>query len=374
VRILPLDPNAITGHGKPLNPLVVYLRLKVWKQDLGNAIRILLPYARMEAQIDLGRAKADNINELLSSARWFRAGFAGRTVTAGSLLATVRAVRARTLASLRYLESDQCPEMAMARDWLADALYRCAADDPTFLAVALKMSVSPPLSWYTEEGPSAVPYSSPSQAAVPGSCQSVSTQTPQLTFGTPCGSMSLEVKNMPQGLLFTIGHSLHSTERLLELLHDHRVDTLVDVRNYPQSKRNPGANRDVLEGACAASGITYRWFGWGLGGFKRPSLDSYNKAEGYVRRYLREGRRVALMCSEGNPEECHRKALVDRWVRDGLVPSVLHILASGEAVSLPRGDCRIASWEDAPAPAPWGGPEPLPEPVPPAPQQLSLFD
>jgi uncharacterized protein (DUF488 family) len=59
-------------------------------------------------------------------------------------------------------------------------------------------------------------------------------------------------------VVHTIGHGTRSQEELLALLADAGVQTLVDVRRYPGSRRNPQFNRDALEAALAGHGIRYR--------------------------------------------------------------------------------------------------------------------
>jgi len=39
--------------------------------------------------------------------------------------------------------------------------------------------------------------------------------------------------------LYTIGHSTRSFEELIELLREHDIQILVDVRSWPSSRRYP---------------------------------------------------------------------------------------------------------------------------------------
>jgi uncharacterized protein (DUF488 family) len=50
---------------------------------------------------------------------------------------------------------------------------------------------------------------------------------------------------MPE--LFTIGHSTHSLEKFLELLRQHRIEAVADVRSSPYSQYNPHFNREPLQ-------------------------------------------------------------------------------------------------------------------------------
>jgi uncharacterized protein (DUF488 family) len=58
--------------------------------------------------------------------------------------------------------------------------------------------------------------------------------------------------------VFTIGHGVRPLEELLETLREASVETLVDVRRFPGSRRNPQFNRATLEAALEQEGIAYR--------------------------------------------------------------------------------------------------------------------
>src|ERR687883_671860 len=59
-------------------------------------------------------------------------------------------------------------------------------------------------------------------------------------------------------LVRTIGHGTRPLEELVATLAEARVETLVDVRRFPGSRRNPQFGREPLEAALAAAGIGYR--------------------------------------------------------------------------------------------------------------------
>ncbi len=59
--------------------------------------------------------------------------------------------------------------------------------------------------------------------------------------------------------VFTIGHSNHSFDRFLALLHPHEIEQLVDIRRFPGSRKHPHFNRDELALALPKSGVEYRW-------------------------------------------------------------------------------------------------------------------
>jgi uncharacterized protein (DUF488 family) len=58
--------------------------------------------------------------------------------------------------------------------------------------------------------------------------------------------------------VFTIGHGTRPAEELVECLRSVGVETLVDVRRYPGSRRNPQFNREALSETLAAANIAYR--------------------------------------------------------------------------------------------------------------------
>ena len=150
-----------------------------------------------------------------------------------------------------------------------------------------------------------------------------------------------------QNQVFTVGHSNHSPEDFIKLLLRHRVDEVVDVRSSPYSRYISHFNRDVLEEVLEQIGISYVFLGGELGG--RPADRSCYDANGRVRYDLladtdpfdngirqimrrADDCRLALMCTEKEPLECHRtllvaKALVERGV------AVEHIRASGRVES-----------------------------------------
>jgi uncharacterized protein (DUF488 family) len=58
--------------------------------------------------------------------------------------------------------------------------------------------------------------------------------------------------------VFTIGHGTRPAEELVECLREAGVATLVDVRRYPSSRRNPQFGGDVLAETLHGAGIAYR--------------------------------------------------------------------------------------------------------------------
>src|SRR5262245_211126 len=60
--------------------------------------------------------------------------------------------------------------------------------------------------------------------------------------------------------IFTIGHSNHPLERFLELLSEHGIALLADIRRFPGSRKFPQFGQAELAGSLSETGIDYRWF------------------------------------------------------------------------------------------------------------------
>src|SRR5262245_44543176 len=89
----------------------------------------------------------------------------------------------------------------------------------------------------------------------------------------------------PVPVILTIGHSSRSLDELVALLRTHRVATLVDVRRYPGSRRNPHFDKRQITERLVFEAIGY-FHVPELGGMRSPRADSENNAlEGALRGY-----------------------------------------------------------------------------------------
>jgi uncharacterized protein (DUF488 family) len=150
----------------------------------------------------------------------------------------------------------------------------------------------------------------------------------------------MSTENEPTVL--TIGHSNHPIERFVELLRKHGFTAVADVRSAPYSRHQPQFNKDPLQRSLKDAGIAYIFLGKELGA-RSEDRSCYEKGRVQYRRLaqtdsfrrgierVRKGAgeyRVALMCAEKEPLDCHRTLLVSRALeREGV--SVAHILADG---------------------------------------------
>ena len=150
---------------------------------------------------------------------------------------------------------------------------------------------------------------------------------------------------MPHPIL-TIGHSNHALPRFIALLQAAGVTAVADVRSAPVSRFAPHFNKDRLATSLAEQGMTYVFLGKELGG--RPQLPElfsdgvadYEKmavAPAFktgIERLITgaESPRIAVMCAEVDPLDCHRCLLVGRALAEEGV-DVGHILSSGQLLT-----------------------------------------
>jgi uncharacterized protein (DUF488 family) len=146
---------------------------------------------------------------------------------------------------------------------------------------------------------------------------------------------------------YTIGHSTRTLPELIEVLRAHSIQTLVDIRSFPMSRRLPHFNRESLEQTLPEAGIRYAWMKE-LGGRRKkirddsphialrsPSFRNYadymltEEFRGAIATLIKlaDESPTAYMCAERVYFRCHRMMVSDWLVGHG--HQVLHIDASG---------------------------------------------
>jgi uncharacterized protein (DUF488 family) len=164
---------------------------------------------------------------------------------------------------------------------------------------------------------------------------------------------------MSSPTIITIGHSRHPLERFLALLRQAQVQCVADVRSTPMSRFSPHFNKKALAASLEGQGIAYLFLGKELGGRpERPELyrdgvADYEKmatsaefGAGLERLADAAKRhRVAAMCSEADPLDCHRCLLVGRALAEQGV-DVGHILATSDIMTQTQVEDRLLELAD----------------------------
>lgn len=152
--------------------------------------------------------------------------------------------------------------------------------------------------------------------------------------------------------VWTIGHSTHSLDELVAMLHSFNIETVVDIRSYPGSRKFPQFNKEALELSLPENNIEYIHLKK-LGGRRKVNPESKNTTwrhaafRGYAdymeSESFAEGikelivialeKRTAYMCSEAVWWRCHRSMVSDYLKAHGW--DVQHIMGVNKASEHP---------------------------------------
>ena len=146
--------------------------------------------------------------------------------------------------------------------------------------------------------------------------------------------------------VFTIGHGTRPAEELTDMLRTAGVETLVDVRRFPGSRRNPQFNQAVLAETLRGVGIDYR-HAEELGGRRsnEPGEERFPcirvaAFRSYAARMATESWQQSLetalaepspcfMCAETPWWRCHRRLVAELLTARG--DEVIHLLRPGDS-------------------------------------------
>jgi uncharacterized protein (DUF488 family) len=147
--------------------------------------------------------------------------------------------------------------------------------------------------------------------------------------------------------IFTVGYGLRAPDEFITLLHQYKIQFLVDVRTSPFSKNNPSFSEGKIKEWLLTKKVRYLFLGDLLGGRpadascytegrvdynKYSQRDSYKKGITRLRNAFRQQLYVALMCSESKPQMCHRSKLIGSSLDELSIP-VFHIDEKGDLKS-----------------------------------------
>ncbi len=148
---------------------------------------------------------------------------------------------------------------------------------------------------------------------------------------------------------YTLGHSNRTINELLKILRKYNIDSIVDVRRWPKSRKHPWFNKEQLEKVLLENNIEYYWMGKELGGYRKLGRDVQKtsgatcfKSEGF-RAYalyitnndiaiksleklekLALNKKIVILCAEKHPWFCHRKIISDWLTARGF--KIIHII------------------------------------------------
>ena len=129
--------------------------------------------------------------------------------------------------------------------------------------------------------------------------------------------------------LFTVGHSSRSIDEFLQMLREHDINLVGDVRSSPYSRRFPHFSQPALIEALRESFIGYWFLGNELGA-RRIEPECYENGVASYDRIASTpafisgmemlhaslaSKRIAVLCAEKDPVTCHRMILVCRQVQ-----------------------------------------------------------
>lgn len=158
------------------------------------------------------------------------------------------------------------------------------------------------------------------------------------------------------GTVYTIGHSNSDSYRFLKLLRDVGIETVVDIRSNPYSSYVPHFDKPALERLFKQERLGYIYLGDVLGGKPddpecydsngKPVYSKIAEKSGYKKGIstllkIVSSSKTALLCSEENPQSCHRHLLVSQSLMSAGV-KVLHIRGTGAIEEAKKGSIQMS--------------------------------
>ena len=131
--------------------------------------------------------------------------------------------------------------------------------------------------------------------------------------------------------IFTIGYGNRSIQAFIQVVKKYEIEIVIDVRTNPFSRYNPDYRLSKFELHLINNDVAYLFLGKELGG-KPADQSCYSKGEVDYKKIQnkdffiegieqvialeRGGYRIALMCAEASPLDCHRKALIGDFLNE----------------------------------------------------------
>ena len=157
---------------------------------------------------------------------------------------------------------------------------------------------------------------------------------------------------------YTIGHSTRTLDEFIKVLQEYRIDSIIDIRSNPTLTNvyTKHFSKDSLEKSLVRNQIKYLYLGKELGEVRKDgrALDEkvnvdfndviecnlFKKGIYEIIERLSKKERIAILCSERNPLNCHRSILVGYTLsKNGVL--VEHIIDKDKTKSQARMDEEI---------------------------------
>ncbi|ETO10220.1 hypothetical protein RFI_27156 [Reticulomyxa filosa] len=136
--------------------------------------------------------------------------------------------------------------------------------------------------------------------------------------------------------IYTIGHSNYPVSKFVDVLKEHKIATVVDIRAAPFSRNAPDYGIKSLQSLCGQNQINYEWKGDLLGGKHKyqqlmKKLRNESECKLLIESIFKSIKHpCVLLCSEWNVNNCHRKDISDALLQWGICKSVQHLWLSSD--------------------------------------------
>jgi uncharacterized protein (DUF488 family) len=121
--------------------------------------------------------------------------------------------------------------------------------------------------------------------------------------------------------MYTLGYSGRSIDEFVNLLIDHQIKIVVDIRSSPSSKIEY-FDKKHLETQLSEKNINYFYLGKELGGFRKEGFSAYMQTIDFkmalvnLKEIALKGN-TAVICFEKNPAQCHRQLIASALATEG---------------------------------------------------------
>ena len=148
--------------------------------------------------------------------------------------------------------------------------------------------------------------------------------------------------------IYTIGSSIQTLDEFISLLKKYDINAVADVRSVPYSQHTPQYNKEILNKTLKEKSIYYLDFSKEFGA-RRNEEDAYTNNRVDFKKVIKlpefihgieridagisKGYKIALLCTEKNPLDCHRFSLVSKAINEKLSVNIDHILFNGEIIN-----------------------------------------